>query len=64
MPKIAEVINDVIINIVMAETVADAEQLHNRECVDLSTYPETAMPCVGWVRTNGVFAFPEPEIEE
>jgi hypothetical protein len=64
MPKIAEIIDDTIVNIVMADTVADAEQLHNRECIDLSTYPETNMPCIGWVRTDGVFARPEPKIEE
>jgi hypothetical protein len=64
MPKIAEIVNDVIINVVMADTVADAEQLHGRECLDLSNFPEEAIPGIGWVRTNGIFAFPTPEIEE
>ena len=64
MPKIAEVINNVIVNIVMADTVSDAEQLHGRECIDLSNFPETEMPCIGMVRTDGIFSFPLPEIEE
>jgi hypothetical protein len=64
MPKIAEIIDDTIVGVVMAETVEDAQQLHNRECLDLSIYEEGSIPGIGWVRTNGVFAFPEPEIED
>jgi len=64
MPKIAEIVNDVIVNVVMADTVADVEQLHGRECLDLSNFPEEAIPGVGWVRTNGVFAWAIPEIVE
>lgn len=60
MPNFAVIENDVVVNIILADTQEIANQVTNKECVQ---YADENPIGIGWIRENGTFVAPKLEGE-
>jgi hypothetical protein len=55
MPQFAEIIDNKIVNVILAETLEDATALNNGEYIDLTDHPDN--PGIGFELVDGHFIF-------
>lgn len=60
MANYAIVDNDTVINLIVAESLEDAESVSGHEAVE----PVDGVPGIGWVRVDGVWTDPNAPVEE
>ena len=60
MPNFAVIVNDFVNNIIVAESLEDAESLSNYTCVELS---DGVFASIGWGWDGSSFINPNPSIE-